>query len=60
MNDQIELHACLDYYLCTMVIPQFHSTKLINFTNIVREMANTEASNNSFCAMFWSKVSADC
>ena len=43
-------------HLITNVIPAFHKEKLLNFTNIVQEMANAEVINNNMGAQFWTKV----
>lgn len=42
LEEHIGLNACVDWHLLEHVIPQFHAQKLINFTNIVKEMANVE------------------
>ena len=57
LEESLSVNACLDYYLLENAIPQFHATKLQNFTNIVREMAAAEAQNNNYGASYWSKVS---
>ena len=47
---QEQINACVDVHLITKVIPDFHKEKLLNFTNIVQEMANAEVVNNNMGA----------
>ena len=51
-------NAILDHILLKNTVPQFHASKLENFTAVVREMAAAEASNHANGASFWSKVQA--
>ena len=50
IEQQIAVNACVDIHLVQRVIPKFTEEKLVNFTNMVREVANAEVKNNNLGA----------